>query len=205
MCLLCVCIDLQFVINPSGAETRILRVNLALAPWVTRTSVTMVLTMLDEQVLVFRKEKIQLPVFFHYWEIIGTGNIFSISWNDFSTTRVNGFISFIAALFVLLYAIVTAYSMVYAARELHLAMLTNIFRSPMEFFDTTPIGRILNRFSRDVETIDNLLPQLFRSWFNTMFTVFSTIFVISFSTPWFLAVVLPLGLLYYFIQVEYIP
>lgn len=92
--------------------------------------------------------------------------------------------------------------MVLASRAMHENMLHNILRSPMSFFDTTPMGRILNRFSRDIETIDNILPQLYRSWMNTFFSVISTIIVISISTPIFLSVVLPLGFLYYFVQVS---
>ncbi|CAD5115099.1 DgyrCDS4110 [Dimorphilus gyrociliatus] len=109
------------------------------------------------------------------------------------------------AFFVLIYAIITAISVVNASTVLHEGMLFNVLRSPMSFFDTTPIGRILNRFSRDIETIDNILPGIIRSWMNTMFTVISTVIVISYSTPIFLSVVLPLGLLYYFIQRFYIP
>lgn len=105
------------------------------------------------------------------------------------------------AFFVLIYAVITAISVVNASAVLHEKMLFNVLRSPMSFFDTTPIGRILNRFSRDVETIDNILPGIIRSWMNTMFTVISTIVVISYSTPIFLSVVLPLGILYYLIQV----
>ena len=116
---------------------------------------------------------------------------------------MDGFIVFLPpAVSVLAYSIVSAYSMVLASRGLHARMLHNILRSPMCFFDTTPIGRILNRFSRDIETIDNILPNLFRSWMNTFFSVISTVVVISYSTPIFLSVVLPLGLLYYFVQVR---
>ncbi len=109
----------------------------------------------------------------------------------------------VSAIFVLLFAIVTAVSMVRASAKMHLTMLRNILRSPMSFFDTTPIGRILNRFSRDIETIDTILPQLIRSFLNTFFAVIATIVVISYSTPIFLSVVVPLGILYYFVQVKY--
>ncbi len=60
---------------------------------------------------------------------------------------------------VLCFALNLAKSMVKASKHLHHSMLMNILRSPMSFFDTTPIGRILNRFSRDVETVDNVLPE----------------------------------------------
>lgn len=48
-----------------------------------------------------------------------------------------------------------------AGLVLHRCMLWNIFRVPMQFFDTTPSGRILSRFSKDVEALDTVLPRLF--------------------------------------------
>ena len=50
-----------------------------------------------------------------------------------------------------------------ASAYLHNTMLANILRGPMEFFDVTPIGRILNRFSKDIDTIDVLLPSNLRT------------------------------------------
>lgn len=49
-----------------------------------------------------------------------------------------------------------------ASKEMHQHMLFGIMRLPMEFFDTTPLGRILNRFSKDVDVTDNVLPQVLR-------------------------------------------
>lgn len=49
-----------------------------------------------------------------------------------------------------------------ATKEMHQLMLNGIMRLPMEFFDTTPLGRILNRFSKDVDVTDNVLPQVLR-------------------------------------------
>ncbi|XP_074651922.1 multidrug resistance-associated protein 1-like isoform X2 [Tubulanus polymorphus] len=109
------------------------------------------------------------------------------------------------AAFVLVYAMGTAYCTVLASKTLHLNMLKNILRSPMSFFDTTPIGRIVNRFSRDIETIDNLLPQVFRQFLTTLFTVISTLIIIVFSTPLFASVIVPLGIFYYMVQRFYIP
>ena len=107
----------------------------------------------------------------------------------------------VAAVFILIYSINMAACSVRASRVMHFKMLENILRSPMAFFETTPTGRILNRFSQDVETIDNILPQLIRLWINTTFTVASTVVVISYSTPIFLVMFVPLAVLYYLIQV----
>lgn len=48
-----------------------------------------------------------------------------------------------------------------AAKNLHVAMLNNVLRLPMSFFDVTPSGRIINRFSKDTEVVDNNLPGIF--------------------------------------------
>ncbi|KAK3240545.1 hypothetical protein CYMTET_49625 [Cymbomonas tetramitiformis] len=43
-------------------------------------------------------------------------------------------------------------------------MLYAVLASPMSFFDTTPVGRILTRFQQDMSTLDVMLPRLFEFW-----------------------------------------
>jgi ATP-binding cassette subfamily C (CFTR/MRP) protein 1 len=91
-----------------------------------------------------------------------------------------------------------------AARVMHLKVLQNMIKAPMSFFETVPLGRIINRFSKDIEVIDNDLPVTLRACAGCCFGVMATVAVISFSTPIFLSVVLPIGVLYYFIQRFYV-
>lgn len=47
-----------------------------------------------------------------------------------------------------------------SSRNLHNKMFYTLIRTPMRFFDTNPSGRILNRFSRDIGAIDEILPRV---------------------------------------------
>ncbi|EYC24793.1 hypothetical protein Y032_0013g2112 [Ancylostoma ceylanicum] len=96
------------------------------------------------------------------------------------------------ALFVCAASVIMALGMVGASRLLHEGILKNILHSPMLFFDTTPIGRILNRFGKDVEAIDTTLPGSIRSMVMTVFNVVATIVVIVIATP---LIALPFALL----------
>ena len=85
---------------------------------------------------------------------------------------------------------------------IHKRLLINILRLPMSFFDTTPSGRILNRFSKDIYTVDELIPRSINFFLSMFFSVISTIFVISFATPWFMIVIIPLIIMYFLVQVR---
>lgn len=112
-------------------------------------------------------------------------------------------VSFSAAtLFVT--SIIFAFGCLRAARDLHDKLLHRIMRLPMSFFDTTPIGRILNRFSKDVDTVDNVIPMSVRSWIMAVFSVVTVLAAITYSTPIFLSIVLPIAIVYYFIQKFYV-
>ncbi|BBN10413.1 hypothetical protein Mp_5g03360 [Marchantia polymorpha subsp. ruderalis] len=91
----------------------------------------------------------------------------------------------------------------WTAKKLHESVLDSIMHAPMSFFDTTPVGRILNRFSADQQTVDETLPFSWVSFLNILFQAFSTIIVISLNTPIFILIFLPTGVLYTFIQQVY--
>lgn len=54
-----------------------------------------------------------------------------------------------------------------ASVVLHNCLMSNIVKCPMVFFDSTPKGRILARFSHDINTLDDRLINNFRQLMNT--------------------------------------
>ncbi|XP_067858105.1 canalicular multispecific organic anion transporter 1 [Heptranchias perlo] len=108
------------------------------------------------------------------------------------------------AVFLFLGAFLITGGAIAASRDLHSRLLHNILHVPMVFFDTTPMGRIVNRFSKDIYTIDEAIPMMLRTWLACFFGVISTLFVICLATPYFTIVVVPLAVLYYFIQRFYV-
>eukprot|EP00800_Vazella_pourtalesii_P021766 TRINITY_DN821_c0_g1_i2.p1 TRINITY_DN821_c0_g1~~TRINITY_DN821_c0_g1_i2.p1 ORF type:complete len:1532 (-),score=331.57 TRINITY_DN821_c0_g1_i2:43-4638(-) len=93
---------------------------------------------------------------------------------------------------------------VYASRDLHKILLLNVIRLPMSFFEKTPIGRIMNRFSKDIYLIDESIPMSMSDFINTFFSVMVTIIIISYATPLFLIVVVPMIIFYLFVQRFYV-
>ncbi|KAK7450079.1 hypothetical protein BaRGS_00039980 [Batillaria attramentaria] len=108
------------------------------------------------------------------------------------------------AVTILCYSVLFNTRMVRAAGNLHLGMLSNVLKAPMAFFDTTPVGRIINRFARDVDVLDTSLPMSVRTTIQGVGNVTTTLILISYSSPIFLSVVLPLGALYKIVQKFYI-
>ncbi|XP_058980633.1 multidrug resistance-associated protein 1 isoform X11 [Musca domestica] len=102
------------------------------------------------------------------------------------------------------FSLTLALGCIHCSKILHQELINNVVRWPMEMFDTTPLGRIVNRFAKDIDTIDIILPLNWRVVISQAFAVLATIVVISMSTPIFLAVIIPIAFLYYFAQRFYV-
>uniref|UniRef100_A0AAY4DZ69 ATP-binding cassette, sub-family C (CFTR/MRP), member 3 n=1 Tax=Denticeps clupeoides TaxID=299321 RepID=A0AAY4DZ69_9TELE len=105
---------------------------------------------------------------------------------------------------VMFSSFVLALGKIKAACKLHLALLDNKMQTPQSFFDTTPIGRLINRFSKDIYVIDEALPSTVLMFLGTLFASLSTVIVIISSTPIFAVVIGPLALIYFFVQRFYV-
>uniref|UniRef100_A0A803YS33 ATP binding cassette subfamily C member 8 n=1 Tax=Meleagris gallopavo TaxID=9103 RepID=A0A803YS33_MELGA len=85
-------------------------------------------------------------------------------------------------------------------KKLHASLLNKIILAPMRFFETTPLGSILNRFSADCNTIDQHIPATLECLSRSTLLCVSALAVISYVTPMFLIALVPLAIMCYFIQ-----
>ncbi|XP_069492781.1 ATP-binding cassette sub-family C member 5-like [Ambystoma mexicanum] len=87
-----------------------------------------------------------------------------------------------------------------ASSKLHDQLFEKILRSPIKFFDTTPLGRILNRFTKDMDEVDVRIPYQVELLLQSMILVFFCIGIISSVFPWFLISILPLALFFFIVN-----
>ncbi|XP_041940167.1 ATP-binding cassette sub-family C member 4-like isoform X1 [Alosa sapidissima] len=97
-----------------------------------------------------------------------------------------------AVLFGFLRSMVFFNVLVRAAQRLHDRMFSSILCAPVLFFDVNPIGRVLNRFSKDIGHLDSLLPWTFVDFIQVFLQIFGVIIVASVIIPWILIPIIPL-------------
>jgi len=76
-----------------------------------------------------------------------------------------------------------------ASKTIHRKTITTVMHAPMSFFETTPLGRIMNRFSKDIDTIDNIISDSLRMFLMTLANVIGSFVLIGIIIPWFLVAV----------------
>ncbi|KAK3279644.1 hypothetical protein CYMTET_12477, partial [Cymbomonas tetramitiformis] len=81
---------------------------------------------------------------------------------------------------------------VWAAEELHSGMLGRLLYAPMQFYNSTPIGRVLNRFSKDMSDVDQNLVTMVTLFVRGMLQLFSALVVIGIGTYYTLAGFVPM-------------
>ncbi|KDR79232.1 hypothetical protein GALMADRAFT_243140 [Galerina marginata CBS 339.88] len=103
--------------------------------------------------------------------------------------------------FLLTYAFVIAG--LFASLNLYKSALAGVMNSRVSFFDTTPMGRIVSRLSKDQKTIDSELPLILMQFLSILAAVVGTVGLVFYTFPYLGIMFLPLGLLYYAASVYY--
>ncbi|XP_042654867.1 multidrug resistance-associated protein 1 isoform X1 [Tyto alba] len=102
------------------------------------------------------------------------------------------------------YSMVVSIGGIFASRHLHLNLLHNVLRSPMSFFERTPSGNLVNRFSKEIDTIDSTIPPIIKMFMGSTFNVIGACIIILLATPIAAVIIPPLGLVYLFVQRFYV-
>ena len=83
-----------------------------------------------------------------------------------------------------------------SSEKLHDKMITCALRAPLLFFDTNPAGRILNRYSKDMSCIDEVLPKAFLLAVQMIMFVITATLLLSFTNYWLCLVSLPVFVIF---------
>ncbi|KAM5262891.1 ATP-binding cassette sub-family C member 10 [Ctenodactylus gundi] len=107
------------------------------------------------------------------------------------------------SLCTLLRAVLFAAGTLRAAATLHRRLLLRVLQAPVTFFESTPAGRVLNRFSSDVACADDSLPFLLNILLANVAGLLGLLAVLGAGLPWLLLLLPPLSAVYHHVQRRY--
>ncbi|KAH3669245.1 hypothetical protein OGAPHI_001366 [Ogataea philodendri] len=85
-----------------------------------------------------------------------------------------------------------------AANQFNTSAFQNLLHAPMSFIDTTPMGRVLNRFTKDSDVLDNEIQSQFRMFIQEFSVVVGTLILCIIYLPWF-AIAIPVMIVAYYL------
>ncbi|NXE59272.1 MRP7 protein, partial [Calcarius ornatus] len=116
---------------------------------------------------------------------------------------VYGSIAGANSLFTIIRAFLFAYGALRAGSVIHDRLLQRVLKATVTFFDSTPTGRILNRFSSDLYCVDDNLPFILNIFLANIYGLLGMLVIMTYGLPWIGLVLLPLAVVYFFIQRYY--
>ena len=91
-----------------------------------------------------------------------------------------------------------------ASSKLHRRLLDSVTRAKLQFFDTTPLGQLMNRFSKDIESIDQDVAPVAVGVLGCLFSLITIVVLISVITPGFLIAAFFISIIYFAIGSFYV-
>uniref|UniRef100_A0A674NHV4 Multidrug resistance-associated protein 1 n=1 Tax=Takifugu rubripes TaxID=31033 RepID=A0A674NHV4_TAKRU len=147
-----------------------------------------------------------VSLFSNYWLSLWTDDPVVNGTQPYRIMRLGiyGSLGLTQGMAVFVYSLSISIGGIMASRYLHQSMLYDVLRSPMSFFEKTPSGNLVNRFAKEMDTIDSMIPSIIKMFMGSMFTVVGACVIILISTPLVAAIIPFLGLLYFFVQRFYV-
>ena len=82
-------------------------------------------------------------------------------------------------------------------------MLERVLHAPLSYFETTPMGRILNRFTYDTEVIDVTLTQAMSMFLISCSWFVAGVVLMSSILPWMILALFPVSVVYWMLLLHY--
>uniref|UniRef100_A0A8C4WSK5 ATP binding cassette subfamily C member 10 n=1 Tax=Gopherus evgoodei TaxID=1825980 RepID=A0A8C4WSK5_9SAUR len=137
-------------------------------------------------------------------QVLGTAPVHPNSTLDVNFyLMVYGGIAGANSVFTILRAFLFAHGTIRAATVIHSRLLQRVMKATVTFFDITPMGRILNRFSSDLYCVDDTLPFILNIFLANVFGLLGMLVMITYGLPWIGLILLPLAVIYFSIQRYY--
>lgn len=137
------------------------------------------------------------------WGSVFTIDAFPHVTSPLFAVGVYGLLAIVVLLAWLAERLLWLYRSARAGAAIHDAALAGILSAPLRFFDRTPMGRILNRFARDMEAVDDHLTWNFEQSFKALSQTIGSMVLILIVMPFIALVIIPVLLVYYRLQRDY--
>jgi len=135
------------------------------------------------------------------WLVYWTEDRFNTTTNNYIMIYLILNVGFSVMTFV--YYAFMAHTGVRASKKVHENAINRILMAPIYFFDTNPSGRIINRFSKDQDSLDNTIFITIQYFLSNFAGTISTLVLMIYSSPVLCFAVIPLFIIYYFVQQLY--
>lgn len=116
---------------------------------------------------------------------------------------VYGMLGVATAIFSFFLNFIVAVVCLFASLRIYRAALRSVLRSPVSFFDTTPMGRIISRLSKDQDVLDTALATSLAVLLSLVGNLLGTMGLVFYIFPYLGIIFAPLGLLYWIVSVYY--
>jgi len=135
------------------------------------------------------------------WLVYWTKDQFGLTTNTYILVYLVW--NLVQVLLTLFYSVFMAIIGIRAARRIHRNAISRVLKAPVSFFDTTPLGRIINRFSKDQDSLDGMLFMAIQMLLTDVANTITTLCLMIYAAPLFGIALVPLLILYYFVQQYY--